>query len=57
MNMTAYLKQRAADMETVETLLGRKGRFVGDMVHISIADLAECINKAKDKDRADRSMG
>lgn len=51
------IKQMVKDMETVETLLGRKGRFVGDMVHISIADLAECIIKAKAKDHADRGIG
>jgi hypothetical protein len=32
-----------SDMETIETFVGRKGRFVGDMVHISIADLAALI--------------
>jgi hypothetical protein len=35
------------DMETIESLLGRRGRFVGDMVHISIKDLAECIREFK----------
>lgn len=33
------------NMEIVEKLLMRKGRFVGDMVHISIADLAESIQR------------
>ena len=40
----AILMKQVNDMETIETLLGRKGRFVGDMVHISIKDLAHCIN-------------
>lgn len=30
-----------SDMEDCEKLLGRKGRFVGGMVHISIKDLAD----------------
>lgn len=30
------------DMETVEALLGSKGRFVGDMVHVGIKELAVC---------------
>ena len=31
------------DMEVVEKFIGRKGRFVGDMVHIKISDLAKAI--------------
>lgn len=34
------------DMEVLDKFLKPKGRFVGDMVHISIADLAACIRAA-----------
>jgi len=30
------------DMDVLDKFLKPKGRFVGDMVHISIADLADC---------------
>jgi hypothetical protein len=40
------IRDMVENMEVVESILGRKGRFVGDMVHISIVDLAECIRKA-----------
>ena len=32
------------DMEVLDKFLKPKGRFVGDMVHISIADLADCFH-------------
>lgn len=35
------------DMLVVDTFLGLKGRFVGNMVHIGISDLAERINALK----------
>ena len=41
------IQKKAKDMETVENFLKRKGRFVGDMVHISIKDLANIIRKGK----------
>jgi len=35
--------EMVSDMEVIEGRLVNKGRFVGDMVHISIVDLAACI--------------
>lgn len=40
---TDKLLQMVNDMETIEKFIGRKGRFVSDMFHISIKDLAKCI--------------
>jgi len=38
------IKQMCADMETIETFLdGCAGRFVGDALHINIAELAKAI--------------
>lgn len=34
-----------ADMEVIESVVKRKGRFVGDMVHIGIADLATALRQ------------
>lgn len=43
------------DMEVVETFLSPKGRFVGDMVHISIKDLAKVFRT--ELERAQRIRG
>jgi hypothetical protein len=40
------IKQMVSDMEIIETFLGRKGFFVGNMLHISIKDIAACILEA-----------
>jgi len=37
--------EMVADMELLDGFLGMKGRFVGDMVHISIADLAQALRE------------
>lgn len=37
------------DMEIIEKFIGSKGRFVGDMVHIKISDLAKAIKKKEQK--------
>jgi hypothetical protein len=39
------IQKMVKDMETVDNFLKRKGRFVGDMVHISIKDLADIIRE------------
>lgn len=39
------IKRMVCAMVKVEKFLGNKGRFVGDMVHIGIADLAEIADR------------
>lgn len=45
MDMPREIKNMVADMETIDQS-GIKGRYVGDMVHISIKDFADFIRSA-----------
>jgi len=47
--MTSKILKLADDMEVVADLLKMKGRFEGDMVKISISDLAEAIRAMRDE--------
>lgn len=45
----AHVKRTVRDMDTISQFLAPHGRFVGDMVHVSIKDLAACIRAAEKK--------
>lgn len=50
------IKSKVSDMEIVEDFLGFKGRFKGDMVELSISDLAERIRKFEKKYEFDENV-